>query len=76
MERLSVEVAHFTSGCEYLLSALARHTQFSDTEKQLILYYYQEIAAHAQSLGAGYENQEHREPFLSEDDTFYIAGHG
>ena len=50
LDDLHEAVLLFTKGCEHLLSALACRTQFSDTERELISYYSQEIATQAQSL--------------------------
>lgn len=50
MEGLCDSVRQFTKGCEHLLAALARHTEFTETEKQMISYYWQEITTQTQSL--------------------------
>lgn len=47
---LSDDVAKFTKGCEHLLAAIARHTEFTETETQMISYYWREITAQTQSL--------------------------
>ena len=44
------EVQQFSKGCEHLLSALARHTKFSEIEKGVISYYCQEITTQMKSL--------------------------
>jgi len=48
LEGVSEEVAQFVQSCERLLSA--RHTRFSETEKDLISYYFREIMIQTQSL--------------------------
>lgn len=48
LEGVGPEVAQFVQSCERLLSA--RHTKFSETEKDLISYYFREIMTHIHSL--------------------------
>ena len=50
LEGVSEDVAQFRKGCERLLSALARQTKFSETEKDMISYYCREIMIQTQSL--------------------------
>jgi hypothetical protein len=50
LEGVSEDVAQFTKGCERLLLALTRHAKFSETDKEMICYYCQEIMTHTQSL--------------------------
>ncbi len=57
MERINDDVVKFTKGCESLLSALARHTEFSETEQGMIDFYCQEILNHTQSLRKVYEHR-------------------
>lgn len=57
LEGVSDDVARFSNDCEGLLSALGRHTRFSETEKALISYDCQEIMIQTQSLRDEYENQ-------------------
>jgi hypothetical protein len=52
MEQISNDVAKFTKGCECLLSVLAQHAEFSETEQNLISYYCQQIMVHTQNLRA------------------------
>lgn len=44
------DVTQFTKGCEYLLTALASNTQFSQIERDLISHYCREILAQTQTL--------------------------
>ncbi len=57
LEGISQDVTQFRKGCECLLSALARHTSFSETEKAMIAYYCEEITAQTKSLRDEYEKQ-------------------
>jgi len=50
LENISEDIAQYVKGCEHLLSALRRQTTFSETEKEIISYYCQEILAHTQSM--------------------------
>lgn len=50
MESISEDISKFTKGCECLLSALARHKEFSELERGLIDYYCQELVNHTQAL--------------------------
>jgi hypothetical protein len=55
LENVSEDVAQYMKGCEYLLSALSRHTKFSESETEIISYYSQEILTHTRSLREGTE---------------------
>ena len=55
LEGISEDVARYITGCERLLSALTRQTNFSETEKEMISYYSREILTHTQSLREGPE---------------------
>ena len=57
LEGIGQDVALFRQGCERLLSALARHTRFSETERAMISYYCKEITAQTKSLREEYENR-------------------
>ena len=61
LENISEDVAQYMKGCEHLLSALGRHTKFSETETQIISYYSQEILAHTRSLREETENNQRTE---------------
>lgn len=52
MDLISEDVAKFAQGCEYLLSALAKQANFSETERGMIAYYCQEVMIHTQNLRA------------------------
>jgi hypothetical protein len=57
LDGLSDDVARFSKGCECLLSALARDSRFSETEKAMISYYCEELMTQTQSLRDEYENR-------------------
>ena len=52
MDLINEDVAKFAKGCECLLSALADHADFSETERGMISYYCQELMIHTQDLRA------------------------
>lgn len=52
MDLISEDVAKFAQGSEYLLSALAKQANFSETERGMIAYYCQEVMIHTQNLRA------------------------
>lgn len=50
LEGISEDVAQFITGCDRLLSALTRHANFSEPEKDMILHYCQEVMLQTQTL--------------------------
>lgn len=47
---ISRHVAQFTEGCECLLSTLDSNTEFSDTEKEIVTHYCEELLSRTDSL--------------------------
>jgi len=50
LQGVSQEIVHFMRGCEHLLSALASRRNFSETEKQMIAYYWKEVTSQTQFI--------------------------